>query len=168
MVKFTLLLFFFIEKPRLNNISFHKNHAFCEKYLAKSWVKAKLFVRKGYRKGKQNSSVYEKQFLLWFNVRILVSLDLTWEFWCPLRNVTTLFVKSTLQKVESRRNFLYGRATVRENKLFLFSQKPRFLWKVLYETESRRVRSKHGGDIVRGNTNHSVYEKGCPCEQPFD
>ena len=60
MVKFTLLLFFFIEKPRLNNISFHKNHAFCEKYTAKRRVGGSRFVGGGIVGGNINSSVYEK------------------------------------------------------------------------------------------------------------
>ena len=108
----------------------------------------------------------------------------------------TLFAESTLQNGESGGSCFVGGGIVGGNEksaymkqppfrtavdlavifrcpqlceaLFSFRQKPRFLPKVPYETESRRVRSKHGGDIIRGNTNHSVYEKGCPCEQPFD
>ncbi len=39
------------------------------------------------------------------------------------------------------------------------SEKPRFLPKVPYETESSRVRSRHGGDNIRGNDIFAYMEK---------
>lgn len=68
------LYYFYHLKTTLKPYPFSQKPAFCKKYLAKSRVKARLFVWKGYRKGKQNLSVYEKRFIVRFSVVFLVSL----------------------------------------------------------------------------------------------
>ena len=76
------------------------------KVRCKKLSQGETFCRRGYSRGNQKFCVYEKD-------RLVQSFDLADKFLVPhaKRSGITLFAESTLQKVESGRDFLCGRVT---------------------------------------------------------